>query len=228
MSQKKIRLYIKDSIKKDKISLNQWQSHYLVNVMRCTKNDFICVFNEKDGEWTASLNFLGKKVSLIVDKHIRKPKISPVKWLAFPILNTQQRLHFLIEKATELGVTHFQPLITDYTQKKNVNYEKLERIATEAVEQCERFDIPIFFQVAPFDKFLKHLPMDISWFVALERSDGLPLKNLENEKIGILIGPEGGFSIKEKEKIEPLLTVNLGNNILRSETAALVMLSCNI
>jgi 16S rRNA (uracil1498-N3)-methyltransferase len=147
-------------------------------------------------------------------------------WLAFSPLRTHLT-HFVIEKATELGVTHIQPIISDYTQHRQVCIDKYKKIAIEATEQCERLSVPRIFDAKNLYEFIDARPQ-INWLAAIERTSS-PLISIDTEKkesVGVIIGPEGGFSESERSVLAKSVTiVSLGNSILRSETAALFALS---
>ena len=226
------RLYLKNHLEaKQELVLDQDQSHYLAKVLRYQIGDKVKVFNEKDGEWVAHITEITKKaVSLELDEQISAPRLCPPLWLAFSPLK-HEAMGFLIEKATELGVTHLQPLITDRCNNHRLNLERLQKNAMEAAQQCERHDIPVVLEPLTFTKFLSDLP-SVFWFAALERSENEPIKQaLEKADNatpwGFIIGPEGGFSSLEiqwigKTSIKP---IHLGPLILRAETAGLSVLA---
>lgn len=226
------RLYLKNHLDaKQELVLDQDQSHYLAKVLRYQIGDKIKIFNEKDGEWIAHITEITKKaVNLELDEQISTPRPCPPLWLAFSPLK-HEAMGFLIEKATELGVTHLQPLITGRCNNHRLNLERLQKNAIEAAQQCERHDIPVVLEPLIFTKFLNDLPA-VLWFVALERSQNEPIKQAlekadDTTPWGFIIGPEGGFSSLEiqwigKTSIKP---INLGPLILRAETAALSVLA---
>ncbi|MBY0281050.1 MAG: 16S rRNA (uracil(1498)-N(3))-methyltransferase [Alphaproteobacteria bacterium] len=227
------RLYLNNSFQaKQELALDLDQSHYLAKVLRYQINDKIKVFNEKDGEWTACITEITKKaVRIQVDEHLSIASPCPPLWLAFSPLK-HEAMGFLIEKATELGVTHLQPLITDRCNNHRLNLERLQKNAIEAAQQCERHDIPRVLEPVVFGKFLSNLP-PISWFAAIERSESESIKQaLEkaDSKVpwGFIIGPEGGFSAHEVKSITnhaSIKSIHLGPLILRAETAALSALA---
>jgi 16S rRNA (uracil1498-N3)-methyltransferase len=187
------------------------------------------VFNERQGEFDASLKIFPKSAG-VLPYHCCKaaPKPSGTLALAFSPLKPQPS-HFLIEKATELGVTHFQPLWMERTQARPPSLEKWKKIAQSAAEQCERMTLP---QWLPFETSLHFFKQPalphLSWFGALERETAqtLPAFIPFPCDTGLLVGPEGGFSSTEKQNWPAWLTpLNLGPFILRAETAALCALS---
>ncbi len=207
------------------------QSHiiHLFSVLRLKPGDHFIAFNEKSGEWNCKVFELSKKKALGKKEKIRrkfnKNKIRLA--LAFCIIK-KDNTRFVIEKGTELGVSDFYPLISDYSI--NIFDEgKTKYTAISATEQSERIDIPQIHKVQNIDIFLKNLPQDFKWFSAIERQNNalsLDKANIKGLSSGFIIGPEGGFSEKEKKTlIKNTTAVCLSNNILRSETAALTCLA---
>lgn len=227
------RLYLNNDLQaKQELILNPDQSHYLAKVLRYQIGDKINVFNEKSGEWSAQLKEITKKAVIIsIDKQLSSAKPCAPIWLAFSPLK-HEAMGFLIEKTTELGVTHLQPLITDRCNNNRLNLERLQKNAIEAAQQCERHDIPQILEPLDFGKFLSNLP-SILWFAALERSTSEPIKKIldkadSQSPWGFIIGPEGGFSPKEVKFITnhtSITPIHLGSLILRAETAALAVLA---
>lgn len=203
--------------------LNTQQQHYLAKVLRFKNGDTFTAFNSTYGEWQVSYN----KEGCICLAQTKQPFQSLPLGLAFAPIK-HDALSFLIEKATELGVTYLQPIITDHTNSKRINLERVEKQVIEAAQQCERLDIPVIQPIISLQKFLTNLPNKINWYTALER-----LENTSSLKIinpcGFIIGPEGGWSALEKDLLLQKTTpISLGNNILRAETAAIASLSLTI
>jgi len=223
------RLYLNcDLSAKQEIHLSQDHSHYLAKVLRAEVGDKVSVFNERFGEWAACIDKVTKKAVVIrVQDQKSSPRICSPLWLAFAPLK-HEAMGFLIEKSTELGVTHLQPVVTDRCNTHRINLERLQKNAVEAAQQCERHDIPSVLNPISLPDFLKDLP-DRDWFVALERGCETPLsKSLQGSNWGFLIGPEGGFSeaeVKLLKNTSSLKPISLGPRILRAETAALTVLA---
>lgn len=217
------RLYISQTLEASQIiQLDKDQRHYLEKVLRFQPGDYFAGFNQRDGEW----KILFKKPDYVCMEKLRAPSPTPTSWLAFAPLKNDP-MNFLIEKATELGVTNFQPILTDRTNSHRINLEKLTKNACEAAQQCERFDIPHVHEPLPLKNFIKKLPQGIHWYASMERSE----ENLSGLEFpaGFIIGPEGGWSPEERIILEQNTTlISLGKNILRAETAAIVSLSAKI
>jgi 16S rRNA (uracil1498-N3)-methyltransferase len=225
-----IRLYIESFDKNTSaIEISPDQLRYLTSVMRVKSGDCVRIFNEQNGEFEAVVE-IKKKIAFVLPGACVKQKqaneTTQEIWLAFSPLRNHVT-HFVIEKATELGVTHIQPIISDYTQHRHVDIDKYKKITIEAAEQCERLSVPNIFEAKHFSDFIKMRPQ-IHWLAAIERTNS-PLISLDagkKESVGVIIGPEGGFSEMERCMLERSVTiVSLGNSILRSETAALFALS---
>ncbi len=158
---------------------------------------------------------------------MRPPQESRELWLLFaPIKRTN--LEWLVEKATELGATRLIPVLTDHTQVRSINLDRLGTIIMEAAEQTERLDMPHLQAPLPLKQLLASWAQNRKLLVALERSDAKPLPEMAHHGCAILIGPEGGFSEAERhlfDKQDFILPCSLGSNILRAETAALSALA---
>lgn len=224
------RLYVNHNLRSgDVIPAETKHYHYLMNVLRFKPKDKVRLFNAQDGEWLAEITAPSKKAIEFKLLSVLRPAVlcDPL-WLFFAPLK-RVAMDFLIEKGTELGVTHFVPTITDYTQKTQFNVEKYTLTAIEAAEQCERFDIPILLEPQGLLSALSAYQGSgkILWGdESAARSSGEV--NLPKAGNAILIGPEGGFSEAEREKLRQHPQVeacSLGPRILRAETAALAMLA---
>ena len=122
---KKLRIYSKENLQKGNLTLNKKQSHYLKNVMRLKLNDKISVFNEKDGEWDASIISIRKnECSILIEKFVRTPDNFYDVWLLFAPIK-QARLDYLSQKSCEMGVKKLFPIFTEHTQVKKINIDRI-------------------------------------------------------------------------------------------------------
>ncbi len=210
------------------ISLTAEQAHYLKNVLRLKTTDQLRIFNGTDGEWLAELTIIEKKSAEAIAIQQLKEQDSPkhkIHLYFSPI--KKNRMDFLIEKAVELGVTDLHPIITERTEVRKLNTERIEAQIIEAAEQCERVDIPTLHPIIQLPLFLQNPSFDYTILAALERQEA-PLLETQDVETGFLIGPEGGFSPEESKLLNDhtkIQAVSLGTRILRAETAALYMLS---
>jgi 16S rRNA (uracil1498-N3)-methyltransferase len=237
MTQTKIytlpRLHVNDMLEKEtQFPLSQEQSHYLSKVMRCRIGDRVRLFNGKDGEWLGAITSIYRnQVELQLLEQLKTQEPEPDIWLVFAPLKNE-RMHFLIEKATELGASSLVPVITERSITTRVNIEKMTRYAEEAAEQSERLNVPSLHEILPLGDLLAHWPAERALIFCDESGSGIPLhealKAREPRKCAVLIGPEGGFTKAELEQLHQLpyvIPVGLGPRILRADTAALVALA---
>lgn len=223
------RLYVEDDLRASHhIALTEDQYHYLLTVLRQKEGDTICLFNGREGEWRATLQPLSKKKMVAVcEEKIRDQPESSSLWLVFSPLK-KHRQDLLVEKATELGVTHLVPGTLRYTNMTSFNEDKVRAQTIEAAEQCERLSVPEIRPLIKLEAILKEWPTGRVLYVALERSSPKRLLKevLDPQKdAGFLIGPEGGFAPDEVALLERYPFVkffSLGPLILRAETAAIL------
>jgi len=212
------------------IKLDRTQAHYLLDVMRKKAGDQVRLFNGKDGEWMASITETARKrCQLTPTEQLRPQEEEPGPTLLFAPIK-KARMDMLVEKATELGVGTLMPVKTRRSIVDKINAARLNTIAIEAAEQCERLTIPENCQLQTLEQVLGDWPDDHPLYVADETGSGQPLLQALKPKrpAAFLIGPEGGFDTAELERLgEHLETVkiDLGPRILRAETAAIVALT---
>ena len=207
--------------------LDKPQSHYLIKVMRIKENEFFSLFNSY-GEWEAKvLGILNGIVQFKIIKQIRSKESSKEIWLAFsPIKSNYQ--NFMIQKATELGVTKFLPIIFNRTIVRKINKERLEKIVIEASEQSNRLNVPLIEKAQNLKNFLKLNSMDLIFTDLNSDNKKIDKSKLTNKPICIIIGPEGDFSETERKEIlsfKNVQALKINENILRSETAVISAIS---
>lgn len=231
MSVKNSRIFLETSFKKGELlPLGKEHAHYLRSVMRLQLGENIIVFNGFDGEWKGIIEALSKKeICIRLQEQLKAQPKSQFLGLLFPPIR-QTRLDFMIEKATELGVTDFFPVQTERTVISKINNDRLRKIAIEASEQSERLTIPAFHPLRPLRETLKDWNATLPVIMAVERETGEASDWSHSflSGVAVLIGPEGGFSPQEKETIRQfnfIHRVSLGEMILRTETAAIAALS---
>ena len=207
--------------------LDKSQSHYLTKVMRLKENEVFSLFN-KEGEWEAKILGISKNiVEFKTLKQLRQNENIKELWLAFsPIKSNYQ--NFMIQKATELGITKFLPIIFDRTVVRKINKERLKKIVIEASEQSNRINVPLIESPQTLDSFLKKDTMDLIFTDLNSDNIKVDKSKITNKPVCIIIGPEGDFSEAERYKIlsfKGVQSVKINENILRSETAVISAIS---
>lgn len=206
------------------------QAHHLGTVLRRGPGDAVALFNARDGEFAATVTALRKdRGAFMLHERLRAPAPEPDLRLIVAAIK-RDALDWIVEKATELGVSVIQPVTTRRSIVGRVNTDRLATIARGAAEQCERLSVPLVAAALPL-----HAALD-AWdgaalFVAAERRGALPLRHAAagaRLPLGWLVGPEGGFEGRELDDTlsRPFVTaVALGPRILRAETAAVAGLA---
>jgi 16S rRNA (uracil1498-N3)-methyltransferase len=217
------------------IALGKDQSLYLAAVLRKEIGDEVVLFNGLDGAWLGRMSNAAKKsvVLDLVEQIVPQPP-APNLWYGFAPLKAG-RLDYMIQKATEMGASTIQPVITRFTQVSRINLDRVRANAIEAAEQCEVLTVP---EIAPEVSLEKLLA---TWtqthgerrLVFADEAEGSasPLDRLALQSglpIGLLIGPEGGFADDERQllRAQPFVVpISLGPRILRADTAAVAALA---
>ena len=222
-----IRLFFSESLYINlKSKLDKIQSHYIHKVMRIKEGQNFSLFNQS-GEFEAKVeNIIRGIVEFSVEKKLRSADNPREIWLAFTPIKLNY-LNLMIQKATELGVTRFIPLLSDRTVVRKINEKRVKKIIVEASEQSNRLNLPTLDKLKKIEDFLKE-NTDTTIFFGDLNSDNKKIDIKSDEPICVLIGPEGDFSIKEREiisKMKNIIPLNINKNILRSETAAISIIS---
>ena len=223
-----IRLFFSDILSANMIDkLDKDQSHYLSKVMRVQENQVFSLFN-KEGEWEAKILGISKNiVEFKIIKQLRQKEITKELWLAFsPIKSNYQ--NFMLQKATELGVTKFLPIIFDRTVVRKINKDRLEKIVIEASEQSNRINVPNIEDAQDLNSFLKKNSVDLIFTDLNSNINKVDKSKFTDKPVCIIIGPEGDFSETEREEIlsfKGVQPVKINENILRSETAVISAIS---
>ena len=222
-----IRLFYQQNLSNNlKGKLDKKQSHYISKVMRIKENGKFNVFNNA-GEWVAKIIKIANGfVEFRIVKQLRSIENTNEIWLAFSPIKSNY-FNFMIHKATEIGVTRFIPILTERTIVRKLNDKRINKIIIEADEQSNRLKVPSLDKLTKLDTFLKSNQNTNIIFGDLN-TDNKKIDFNDKDPLCILIGPEGDFSIKEREnilKLKNILPLKINDNILRSETAAISMIS---
>ena len=206
--------------------LDKSQSHYVSKVMRLKEKEVFSLFNSS-GEWEAKiLNITKSIVEFNVTKQLRQNENTKDLWLAFSPIKSNY-FNFMIQKATELGVTKFLPIIFERTIVRKINKERLEKVIIEAAEQSNRITVPSIEDPQKLKSFLNN-DMDLIFTDLNTANTKIDLTKLTTKPTCVIIGPEGDFSEQEREEIlkfNGVQSVKINENILRSETAVISALS---
>ena len=209
------------------IALGEAQSHYLANVMRASVGEELRLFDGVSGEWRSRITKISRKAVVLTALAQTRPQApEPDAWLCFALLK-RAKTDMVVEKATELGVSVIQPVITARTNADHVNLGRLRAIAIEAAEQCERLAVPEIRPPLQLARLMAEWPPERRLFIADERRTSALLGTAPGP-VALMTGPEGGFTEQELEAIgrTPQVTrVSLGARILRAETAAIAGLA---
>ena len=231
-SRAKIRLYVEHPLGAGQtVPLSRDQAHYLFGVMRLAEGAQVALFNGSEGEWTAEVVEAGKRGGVLACRDQAAPQMMPPDlWLLFAPIK-KARTDFIVEKAAEMGAARIIPVQTDFTNAERIRQDRLQAHAVEAAEQCGGTYVPPVDDLQKLDRLLADWPEDrqlifcdeslVGARAALEAVPGA-------EKWAILIGPEGGFSETERDRLRSrsyCTAVSLGPRILRADTAAVAALT---
>ena len=223
----KIRLFFKEKIVNSKsIALDSEKTHYLKRVMRKKNGDKITIFNGKE-QWEVELNLTEYTVK--PEKKTGILGFVPDIYLYFSLLKNKQT-NYLIEKVCELGVKKIIPLKTEFSENFTPNLCRLKKVAIEAVEQSNGILVPEIEKLSSLKEVLKNWNKERKVFFCDEDRKGKKISKIslsKKDKVAIFIGPVGGWSVRDKHFFESIKVnkINLGKNILKADTAAIVSLS---
>jgi 16S rRNA (uracil1498-N3)-methyltransferase len=205
--------------------VHQWRSVFRYNVgsqvilFDGSGTDYLCIIT--------SLRNLGATMS-IVEKTVASSEPKRDLWLCMGLIK-KDNFELVVQKATELGVTHIIPVLCERSEKKSLNMERLQKIIIEASEQSGRGTIPNILEIQELPKLLEEgiLPKE-KLLLNLEGEYIHDVINSHNpNELAIFIGPEGGWSDREVKEFEKhnIKSVSLGTQVLRAETAAIATTS---
>ncbi|TIT18543.1 MAG: 16S rRNA (uracil(1498)-N(3))-methyltransferase [Mesorhizobium sp.] len=227
------RLFVPDELGPDiEFDVGPQQSHYLSHVLRLGEGAELLVFNGRDGEWSAAIAAKSKKAVRLKVMELQRPQ-PPVPDLVYCFAPLKQgRLDYLVQKAVEMGAGILQPVITQHTQVTRLGIERLRANVVEAAEQCGILAVPELLEAEKFERLLSNWDRERRLiFCDEDASTNNPLPALQavrENKLGLLVGPEGGFSDEERRMLRalPFVTaIPLGPRILRADTAAVAAMA---
>ena len=208
------------------ITINETDSKHIIRSFRKNIGDQIRITNGKGLLCEAEILEKGKNIKVkVISSILHEPDKLSIHVAISPLKNIS-RFEWFVEKATELGISQITPIKSRYSEKKKINTERLERIITSSIKQSNQFFIPKINPIIPFSRFI--LNNDEEKIMAnLKTNNTLKKELFTTNSICILIGPEGGFSDEEINlaRENNIKEITLGNNRLRSETAAIYTIS---
>ena len=235
MKQKRKQRFFHNSIpeKKDVLSLKGESAHYLTRVLRLKNGQDLILFNNSGSEWEAQILKATKRqvdVKLLSKKSIQSE--SPLDITLLQSISRSQRMDFVMQKATELGVNKIIPMTTQNTVVR-LNESNIEnkmrhwkKIIISAAEQSGRVRLPEIIEPEVFSKqLLNHFKSPQSYFLDTTGENSFSSKKIS--KTTLVVGPEGGFSNIEKETAidSGYKIIKTGPRLLRTETAPIMAIS---
>lgn len=231
MKQAKVRLYVDHPLAEGQtVSLSRDQAHYLFAVVRLGEGDLVALFNGRDGEFPAQIIEAGKRKGVLECAARSRPlHMPPDLWLCFAPIK-KARTDFIVEKAAEMGAALIQPMQTEFTNSERIRRDRLQAHAVEAAEQCGGTYVPEVVDLMRMDKLLDAWPDDRQIMFCDESLAGAAetLSAASGHRWAIFIGPEGGFSDRERGRLlamDVAHPVSLGPRILRADTAAVAAMT---
>ena len=232
----KIRLYIDAALSAGQsVHLTREQAHYLFGVMRLSTGAQILIFDGQNGEFLADVVEAGKRGgTLMIATQTRPLQMPPDLWLMFAPIK-KARTDFIVEKATEMGAARIVPVQTEFTNSGRIQRERLQAHAVEAAEQCGATFVPPVDEMKRLDRVLADWDESRQIMFCDEATADDPVTPFAGAAISnkgapwaVLIGPEGGFSPRERERLRAMRcghVAQLGPRILRADTAAVAALT---
>ncbi len=218
--------------KENQFFLEESDYYHIKTVMRMKDNDLIeVIFNHI--LYFAHIEKKGEKINIICDEQKDSLSLNCYITLIIPVLK-EQKMDFILQKATELGVSEIIPVwmersVVKKTGKEEKKENRWRKIVKEASEQSKRYEVPIVRNIVSFDSLQDNSSVKL---VCSTREKRKNIKNIMNsltscDKISIVIGPEGGLSLKEEEFLleKGYQSISLGSRILRVETTPIYLLS---
>ena len=227
------RLFVEEPLSAGgKLDLDETRSHYLKNVLRMNEGSELLLFNGKDGEWRAKIYEIKKKIVVVelVTKEREQTAPAELVYCFAPLKHA--RLDYMVQKAVEMGASVLQPVITRFTQVTRLNKERMRANIIEACEQCGVLSISSCRCPVSLGELLQNWQQERHLIFCDEAADTQNpleiLKKIPPAPLGVLIGPEGGFSDEERSQLKRfpfVYAIPLGPRILRADTAAVAALA---
>ena len=224
-----IRLFVMaDLTAGDVVTLSEKQHHYVLHVMRLHAGEPVLVFKGRAGLWQGHFQQLDKKAARVFLQEQIQPQTPLEGADLYMAIIKKEAMDLVIQKAVELGVRSIHPVLCARSVVSKINQERLQQIAIEAAEQCERLNVPCLYPAVSLVQAVADLP--VGQMLAFLNERGAQAGQLtRNQDVAFFVGPEGGFTPAEIQLMSSYpkaVSVHLGQTILRAETAAVAILSC--
>ncbi|MBR0556864.1 16S rRNA (uracil(1498)-N(3))-methyltransferase [Ciceribacter sp. L1K23] len=227
------RLYIEAALSAGaSIEASPEQFNYLANVLRYEAGTELLLFNGRDGEWKARVEFPSRKKIVMMAVEQTRPQPAPCDLMFLFAPLKVGRMDYLVQKAVEMGAGILQPVMTQHVQGKVGSIDRLQANAVEAAEQCGVLAIPKVKAPQKLKDLLDAWPTDRRIiFCDEDSSTQNPLQALSairERRLALLVGPEGGFSDEERQLLRSrdfVTAIPLGPRILRADTAAVAAMA---
>ena len=207
------------------LSLTQDDAHYLQNVVRLKAGNYIKVFNEFSGEFSAKMLSQGKAISLVIEQALRKSDRSRYMHLGVCLVKNSI-MPDIIDQAVQLGATCITPIISARTNNREFNLQRYKKIAKEGLEQSDRCDFVEILPPASLEDFASQEFELIVFANETEKENNLLSIKQWPEKLALIVGPEGGFEESEIAYLKTkAFSVTLNKNILKVQTACSALLA---
>lgn len=218
------------------LELGHDHTHYLGRVLRLRAGDHLRVFDGEGSEFAATITAIGKRATkLRVDEKTLTATESPLRVHLVQGISRGERMDFIVQKATELGVKRITPVLTEFgvvkldAARAEKRREHWQHVAASACEQCGRVRLPLIDAPLRLNSWFGNQPQSVDSQIILRPGAATPLSNIENPatKVCLLVGPEGGFSETEytDADVAGFRSVSLGPRMLRTETAAVAAIA---
>lgn len=230
------RLFVpKEQICDEHVLIEGSDAHYLTNVLRLEKGNEILAFDGEGSLYTVEITKTAKgSVEGLVKDVSTSTKDTKIDITLVQGVAKGEKMDYIVQKCTEIGISKIIPILTERTvvkldeKKKKNRQERWQKIAKEAAKQSRRVMVPEIGEVTTLDRFKDTLTTGERTIILWEDELNLGLKTYlqkqdKLEKLNIIIGPEGGFSEAEVNKLKEkgVMSISLGSRILRTETAGL-------
>ena len=224
---------LNENIIDDTVYFDKNESKHIGRVLRLEKGEQIIVCTGDGMDRYCTLLYVGEQATARIDKIVKNQNEPESEIILFQAVIKNEKMDFLVQKVTELGITKIVPVITERTvvkfednKKEQKKQERWQKIALEACKQCGRSRVPQVLCAQAFNDAVKMFERCDLKLVAYEeeKTTGIVQAMTKSKNIGYFIGAEGGITEKEHQLLKDAgaISVSLGKRILRAETAAIV------